>query len=66
MKRADLKRFVYINFMMKRINDASDRIYESLADSDEEGIEAAIEEMGAICAELLESVSDVDNAKDKA
>lgn len=65
MKIADTKRFIYINFMMKRINDTSDRIYESLADNDEHGVVEAVEEMGMICAELLESVSDGDT-KDKA
>lgn len=63
MNRSERKRFVYINFMMKRINDASDRIYESLADSDEDAVRSAAEEMISFCNELLENVEDT---KDQA
>jgi len=59
MTRSERKRFVYINFMMKRINDASDEIYESLADSDEESAAAAIDEMVATCKELKESINGI-------
>jgi len=63
MNRSERKRFVYINFMMKRINDASDRIYESLADSDEDAVRSSAEEMISFCNELLENVEDT---KDQA
>jgi len=66
MTNAERKRFIYINYMMKRINDSSDGIYESMADSDEESVRKHVEEMKSVCNELLESISDEDSTENKA
>lgn len=58
MNQTDRKRFLYINFIMKRMNDTSDEIYEALADSDEAEVYRAVSEMIVICNELIDSISD--------